>query len=151
MKVIKGQSKKRLIITLPALAAVLLFLFTACGSTESDLSRGSSESAAGGEESGTQFALNETFDYVRAGARLVLSYDSTVNAFIDTVENTTGVSLKQVRVEVHLSNGTELGLSAPVDLALGQVVTVTLLATSQPFTTWGAHPEVGSGSGGWRT
>ena len=32
----------------------------------------------------------ETFDEVRAGARLVLSYDSTANVFIGTVENTPG-------------------------------------------------------------
>ena len=48
-----------------------------------------SESGEGGEESGTQFALDDTFDEVRAGARLVLSYDSTANAFKGTVENTT--------------------------------------------------------------
>ena len=95
-----------------------------------------------GEESGTQFTLSETFDEVRAGARLVLSYDSNANAFIGRVENTTGSALRQVRVEVHLSNGTELGPTTPVDLAPGEVVDITLPATSQPFASWSAHPEV---------
>ena len=49
--------------------------------------------------------------------RLVLSYDSTSNAFIGNVENTTDTTLRRVRVEVHLSNGTELGPTTPTDLA----------------------------------
>ena len=102
-----------------------------------------SESGEGGEESGTQFALGETFDQIRAGARLILLYDSTANAFTGTVENTTGGTLSRVRVEVHLSNGIELGPTTPVDLAPGQVAEVTLPAGSQPFTSWSAHPEVG--------
>ena len=106
---------------------------------------GSNSEAGGlGEEDGSQFSLTETFDSVRAGARLVLAYDAEANAFNGTVENTTGAILNKVRVEVHLSNGTELGPTTPVDLAPGQKVDVTLPATSQPFTTWGAHPEVGS-------
>ena len=102
-----------------------------------------SESGEEGEESGTQFALGETFDQIRAGARLILSYDSTANAFTGTVENTTGGTLSRVRVEVHLSNGIELGPTTPVDLAPGQVADVTLPAGSQPFASWSAHPEVG--------
>ena len=113
------------------------------GGSESGEHNIGSESDEGGEESGTQFMLNETFDEVRAGARLVLSYESNANAFIGTVENTTGATLSQVRVEVHLSNGTELGPTTPVDLAPGQVIDITLPATSQPFTSWSAHPEVG--------
>ena len=113
------------------------------GGSESGEHGGGSESGEGDEESGTQFALGETFDEVRAGGRLVLSYDSDANAFLGTVENTTGATLSRVRVEVHLSNGTELGPTTPVDLAPGQVVDVTLPATSEPFTSWSAHPEVG--------
>ena len=111
------------------------------GDSEENEHSGGSESE-GDEESGTQFALSDTFDEVRAGARLILSYDATANAFIGTVENTTVATLSQVRVEVHLSNGIELGPTTPVDLAPGQVVQITLLATSQPFTSWSAHPEV---------
>ena len=104
---------------------------------------GGTESSESGEESGTQFGLNETFDEIRAGARLVLSYDPDANAFIGTVENTTGAALSRVRVEVHLSNGTELGPTTPIDLEPGQVVDVNLPATNRPFTSWSAHPEVG--------
>ena len=90
---------------------------------------GNSESGMHSEESGTQFARNEAYDEVRAGARLILSYDSAANAFTGTVENTTVATLSRVRVEVHLSNGTELGPTTPVDLAPGQAVDVTLAAT----------------------
>ncbi len=98
-----------------------------------------------GEESGTEFGLGDTFDEVRAGARLILSYDADANAFNGTVENTTRSNLSRVRVEVHLSNGIELGPTTPVDLASGESIDVTLRASTQPFTSWSAHPEVGGG------
>ena len=96
-----------------------------------------------GEESGTQYGVNETYDEVRAGARLIISYDANNNTFNGSVENTTSSTLTQVRVEVHLSNGIELGPTTPVDLAPGAVIDITLEASSQPFETWSAHPEAG--------
>ena len=134
----------RLAISFAVLGLAIVLALTGCngGSESSEHSR-SSESGESGEESGTQFALDDTFDEVRAGARLVLSYDSTANAFKGTVENTTEATLGRVRVEVHLSNGIELGPTTPVDLTPGQVVEITLQAGSQPFSTWSAHPEVG--------
>ena len=113
------------------------------GGSESGEHGGSSGSGEVGEESGTQFTLSETFDAIRAGARLILSYDSAASAFVGTVENTTSATLSRVRVEVHLSNGIELGPTTPVDLAPGESVDITLPATSQLFTSWSAHPEVG--------
>ena len=111
--------------------------------SESSQHGNGSEASEGGEESGTQFALGETFDQIRAGARLILSYDSSANAFTGTVENTTRDTLNRVRVEVHLSNGIELGPTTPIDLAPGQVADITLPASSDLFISWGAHPEVG--------
>ena len=64
------------------------------------------------------------------------------------VENTTGNVLSQVRVEVYLSNGTELGPTAPVDLAPGQVLDINLPATEASFTGWIAHAEVGGNAEG---
>ena len=55
--------------------------------------------------------------------------------------------MPQVRVEVHLSNGVELGPTTPIDLAPGQQIPVELIAEGPPFDKWAAHPEVG-GSGG---
>ena len=103
------------------------------------------ESGEGGEESATQYTRTQTYDEVRAGARLVLRYDPATQAFVGTVTNTTDATLSRVRVEVHLSNGVELGPTTPMDLAPGQSIDVSLPATGQVFTTWGAHPEVGSG------
>ena len=101
-----------------------------------------------GEESGTQYAKTETYDDTRNGARLVISFDAETQAFTGTVENTTDETLKQVRVEVHLSNGTELGPTEPGDLEPGASMDVTLAAVGEEFTTWEAHPEVGGpGSG----
>ena len=128
------------------LGMVLLLTILGCLDRESaEHDRESGEHSGGseeGEESGTQYAPDETFDEVRAGARLVLSYDADANAFSGTVENTTGDTLRRVRVEVHLSNGVELGPTTPVDLAPGQTTEVTLPASNQPYTSWSAHPEV---------
>ncbi len=99
----------------------------------------------GEEESNTELALNETYDRVRNGARLILAYEAQSNAFKGTVENTTNETLKQVRVEVHLSNGKELGPTPSTDLASGEKIEVQLIATSTNFNGWTAHPEVGSG------
>ena len=100
---------------------------------------------SGGEEgSGATLGLNETFDMVRGGARLILSYDAASNSFKGTVENTTNNVLTRVRIEVHLSNGTELGPTAPVDMAPGQVLTIDLPATAASFTRMGATCR------GWR-
>ncbi len=110
---------------------------------------GSESGASGGEEgSGAQLALDDTFDAVRGGARLVLNYDAPSNAFIGTVENTAGNNLNQVRIEVHLSNGTELGPTTPMDLAPGEVIGIHLPATQASFTGWVAHAEVGGGEAG---
>jgi hypothetical protein len=98
-----------------------------------------------GEESGTELALNETYDKVRNGARLILAYNAQSNSFEGTVENTTAETLKRVRVEVHLSNGKELGPTPSADLAPGEKRDVQLIATSTDFDGWTAHPEVGEG------
>ena len=132
----------RQLAIIPAVIGVTLVLaLTGCQGSHSEA--GEHGAGEGGEESGTRLALNETYDDVRAGARLILAYDSTASAFTGTVENTTSATLRRVRVEVHLSNGTELGPTTPVDLAPGQVADVVLPATGQSFTSWSAHPEVG--------
>ena len=112
---------------------------------------GSSESAAAGGEEGSganALALDETFDEVRGGARLILKYDAPSNSFKGTVENTTNGVLNRVRVEVHLSNGTELGPTTPTDMAPGKLMAINLPATPAPFTGWTAHAEVGGGGEG---
>ncbi len=101
-----------------------------------------------GEESGTELALSETYDQVRNGVRLILAYDAQSSSFNGTVENTTDKLLKRVRVEVHLSNGRELGPTTPADLDPGKKTDVKLTATSKDFDRWTAHPEVGSGEHG---
>ena len=100
----------------------------------------------GGEsgESGTQYAISETATEVRAGVRLIISYNSTQQVFSGTVENTTNATVTQVRVEVHLSNGVELGPTPRVDLAPGETKPVELDARGQTFTNYSVHVEIGS-------
>jgi hypothetical protein len=79
---------------------------------------------------------------VRRGARLVLSFDSDSNAFVGTVENTTEQRLCAIRVEVHLSTGTELGPTARIDLPAGQTTSVTLPTEGEAFESFTAHSEM---------
>ena len=111
---------------------------------------GGGERGPGGEEGSGVNAMppDETFDEVRSGARLILSYDVPGNSFKGTVENITNGVLDRVRIEVHLSNGAELGPTTPMDMAPGEEVAISLPATTASFTGWTAHAEVGAGGEG---
>ena len=112
------------------------------GETEPHTHEG--EGAEEGEETGPQIGLDGTHDEVRKGVRLILSFDSESSSFVGTVENISEKTVPKVRVEVHLSNGKELGPTKPVDLAPGKKVEVKLSAADQSFTWWKAHAEAGS-------
>lgn len=62
----------------------------------------------------------------------------------DEEENTTNTTVTAVRIEIHLSNGTELGPTANMDLSSGEIWNVSLSATNQVFDKWSAHVEVGA-------
>jgi len=132
--------------------ALLLPLTSGCsaGGENSNVPSGehSGERGEHGEESGAELALGDTYDETRHGARLMLAYDAGNNAFKGTVENTTEAVLEHVRVEVHLSNGKELGPTTPGDLGPGETREVILAAASSDFDGWSAHPEVGSNEHG---
>ena len=121
--------------------AIVVVVINACASDGGAIDTGE-------EESGAQLVLNETYDAIRNGARLVLNYDKQSNTFIGYVENSTDKPLVRVRVEVHLSNGDELGPTTPVDLDPGERVDISLAATTGDFDGWTAHPEVGGREGG---
>jgi len=101
-----------------------------------------------GEEDGTQYGLTDVYDVVKNGAHLVLSFDEESNSFIGTVENTNQEVLKRVRVEVHLSNGIELGPTTPKDLKPGEKISVKLKASEKTFETWSTHAEISSSEEG---
>jgi hypothetical protein len=96
-----------------------------------------------GEEAGPRISRYGTHNEVRKGARLILSFDTESSSFTGTVENVTEKTLSRVRVEVHLSNGTELGPTVSIDLAPGKKVDIGLSAEGQVFEWWKAHAEVG--------
>jgi len=100
------------------------------------------------EESGEKLSLTDTFDHVRNGVRLVLAFHNASSAFIGSVENVTEKTIKNVRVEVHLSNGKELGPTEPRDLAPGEKAGIRIDAAGQVFEWWKAHAESGSSEHG---
>ncbi|MDN5201137.1 hypothetical protein QQ008_07185 [Fulvivirgaceae bacterium BMA10] len=100
-----------------------------------------------GEEDGTELGLNEVYDQVKRGTRMILKYDKSSNSFIGTVKNIGNKNLEKVRVEVHLSNGKELGPTTPVNLSPGETKKIVLKATSRNFKGWTTHAEVGGEEG----
>ncbi|MCE2470831.1 MAG: hypothetical protein J4G18_02835, partial [Anaerolineae bacterium] len=87
------------------------------------------------------------YDVTRNGARLVMRYDEANNRFVGKVANMSKATLTRVRVEIHLSNGVELGPTTPTDVPAGHLLSVTLPATDQPFDSWTPHAEVGMSEG----
>ncbi len=127
------------------LASILLISPLACRNTAGE---GEGEGRGEGEEPGVRLAIDETYNVVRKGVRLILSYDSSSSAFVGTVENVIERTVSAVRVEVHLSNGTELGPTERNDLAPGEQLAVTLSSIKgQDFDWWKAHAESGEGEG----
>ena len=140
------------ILTAIAFTLILIAGITGCSSDEETATTNPVAADASDEESSVRYGLTDTYDNVRNGARLVISYDAATDAFTGTVTNTTGAILPQVRVEVHLYDGTvtvdELGPTPNVDLNPGESHSITLPAMGHSFTEWVAHPEVGPSSGG---
>jgi len=99
------------------------------------------------EEGGKRLGKNESWNKTRKGAHLVLAYDAASQSFKGTVHNTTSKTLSAVRVEVHLSNGVELGPTKRTDLKPGKKIAVELSAANQKFNWWTTHPEHGSEEG----
>ncbi|MDE0474332.1 MAG: hypothetical protein OXI50_07210, partial [Gammaproteobacteria bacterium] len=76
-------------------------------------------------------------------ARPVLGFDPAPQVFAGSVTNSTARALPQVRVEVHLDNGTELGPTRRIDVGPGETVPVELGAFGNEFNAWVSHPEAG--------
>ena len=133
-------------ILLVLLAAFTLSICSGCSDEAADILNfePTPNTDTGDEESSVQLTLTDTYDQTRNGVRLILNYDQSLHAFTGTVQNVTNQTLTRVRVEVHQSNGIELGPTTPTDLSPGAVVRVMLLAEGT-FDRWVAHPEVGSG------
>ena len=122
----------------PATRAATLFLVAIAACTESPTEPG---------ESGTRWNPDETATDTRRGVNLVISYSSSGQRFSGTVTNTTGSTVTDVRVEVHLSNGTELGPTPRIDLKAQESRPITLDASGQNFDWYSVHVEIGSSSG----
>lgn len=124
-------------------------LLADAGASSSERSEEAGEGQKGEpEESGTQYGLSDTAREARSGVELVVRFDSARGMFAGTVRNGTDATVRQVRVEVHLSNGVELGPTPNVDLRPGQSAPVELRAGSQEFNKFSTHVEIGAGGHG---
>ena len=140
---------RRLMVTFILLTAL------ACGGYSDGAERRTARApraAANRASPGRSYSLTDTAVETRGGVRLTMSYDAAAETFRGEVVNTTSATVTQVRVEIHLSNGVELGPTPRVDLAAGQSMPVELDASGQTFTSWSVHVELGQrlGVGGVR-
>jgi len=101
-----------------------------------------------GEEDGKMYGKNEKVDIKKNGVRLVLSFDINENAFVGSIENITEKDLSRVRVEIHLSNGKELGPTNPTTLRPNEKREFHLNANGEKFEKWSTHAEVGNNESG---
>jgi hypothetical protein len=144
---------KKQIATFTVSLFVLALMLTSCNSnpksseaeegTKLEAEKGIHDRDAHGEEDGTQLGIDDVYDVERKGTHLVLKYDSEAKAFTGTVENVSNEVLDRVRMEVHLSNGIELGPTTQVDLKPGEKREVLLTVESDDFDGWSTHAEVG--------
>lgn len=117
------------------------------GSGHSEGGEGGEDGEGGGGEpgeSGTRYNLGDTAYESRQGVDLVMSHYGPGDRFEGTITNVTGSAISNVRVEIHLSNGTELGPTPNVRLAAGEMLDVELDAAGQSFAWWSVHVEIGS-------
>jgi len=98
-------------------------------------------------EGGRRWDKDETATVTRSGVKLVIRYHSAEEEFRGTMTNTTSSSVSDARVEIHLSNGKELGPTLRTTLAAGESKDVTLDAAGQQFSWFSVHIELGGGSG----
>ncbi len=126
---------RRQTIAMRAVNLALLAVLAACA-----------ESPTEPGESGRQWSPSETATETRNGVELVISYNSSAERFEGTVTNTNDTTVTDVRVEIHLSNGNELGPTPRIDLAPDESRPVTLDASGQSFTWYSVHVEIGSSS-----
>ena len=82
---------------------------------------------------------------LRGGVELVMRFEQGAERFSGTVRNTTNQTVRDVRVEIHLSNGVELGPTPRVDLGAGETGPVELDARGQAFDWWTVHVDAGVG------
>ena len=98
----------------------------------------------GGEEGGAYFAkMARQDERFTNGARLILQFNPNTQVFVGSVTNTTTQTLSQVRVEIHLDNGTELGPTRRIDVLPGRTIPVELGTFGNDFSSWVSHPEAG--------
>jgi hypothetical protein len=134
------MKSKRLIGIIIASTLIFSTSFIGCANAQ--------EHEEEGEESGTMYTKEQTYKQVRSGVQLTLKYDKATQAFLGTMENVSKKVAKKARVEVHLSNGVELGPTKPGNLKAGEKTKVKLDAKGQKFEKWNCHAEVGSNEHG---
>lgn len=121
-------------IKIMALISVMLLSIACSNSTTPDE-----------EESGIQYSLSETANENRAGVQAIVSFDTSTSEFTGTLKNITSKTIIKVRLEIHLSNQTELGPTQEFDLAPNEQKVVSLNASGESFSWWTMHAESGSG------
>ena len=145
------------ILSLFMTITIIGMTFTSCGNREGNKEESKSEvvteskephsrdySPSEGEEDGTLYSIDYKYDKEENGVRLILSYETEENRFIGSIENVSDETIENIRVEIHLSNGKELGPTNPANLKPGERREAQLDTSGEEFETWSTHAEVGT-------
>ena len=130
-----------------SLVLLAVLLAPACSGSPTEPTETHGPEGTGGEsgESGTRYGPGDEACELRGGVKLVMRFEQGAERFAGTVRNTTSQMVRDVRVEIHLSSGVELGPTPRVDLGAGETRNVELDARVQAFDWWTVHVEPGSG------
>ncbi len=110
------------------LVLLAALLAPACSGSPTEPSETHGPEGTGGEtgESGTRYAPGDEARELRGGVELVMRFEAAAERFTGTVRNTASQTVRDARVEIHLSNGMELGPTPRVDLGAGEARPVEL-------------------------
>lgn len=91
----------------------------------------------------SQLGINDTYDGVTKGVRVILSYAHNTSMFVGSVENITSELIEATSLQVLLSNGSSLGPTVLYELEPGNKRKIEFNDEGQMFNWWIAHTTLG--------
>lgn len=85
---------------------------------------------------GEALNINDTYNEVTKGIRLVLAYHYKNSTFVGSIQNITDEIINSIYVKVVLSNGVEFGTKELFVLEPGEKTDIAIAAIGQPFNWW---------------
>lgn len=98
-----------------------------------------------------ELGINDKYNGISKGVKIVLSYDFRKSAFIGSVENMTTKTIENISIRVILSSGLSLESTVIKNFLPGDRKNIILNDNGQMFNWWIAHATKGSEYSGSHT